>query len=166
MKGLPRSLDQLSPRHREEAMRQLQQQGRVKHITYNNKDGVPCGVATIVMLSKRIKQDTKPKMNKLESDWLKVLSCQFPNYPRPRGQEKRYLLANGAWYRPDITTTLWPCPDGPARETAWECKGPKQMKNVARGILTLKVAAHQWPEVRWVLVWRERGEWLTQEVLP
>jgi hypothetical protein len=116
--------------------------------------------------SKRIKQDAKPLMNKLESDWFTILNAQFPNYARPRAQAKRYKIANGAWYKPDVTATSWPVEGGPSQETAWECKGPRQMKNIDRGMLTIKTAAHQWPEVRFVLVWKESGVWKTQHVLP
>ena len=113
----------------------------------------------------RIRQDSKPLMNGLESEWFAILSEQFPNYPRPRAQAKRYKLANGAWYRPDVTASSWPDEGGPSCETAWECKGPSCMKNVARGMLTIKFAAAQWPEVAFWLVWRERGEWKQQKVL-
>lgn len=120
----------------------------------------------IVATEKRIRQNPKPLMNKLESEWFSILNSQFPNFPRPRAQAKKYRLANGAWYRPDITASQWPMPMLPATETAWECKGPKEMKNIARGILTLKFAAAAWPEVRFVLVWKEDGAWKEQDVLP
>jgi hypothetical protein len=117
--------------------------------------------------AKRIRQDEKPLMNGLEQAWFDILNVQFPNYPRPRPQSKRYKIANGGWYQPDITATEWPCPNPPARETAWECKGDKKMKGVSKGILTLKTAAHEWPEVRFVLVWKDQhGQWCEQEVLP
>lgn len=116
--------------------------------------------------AKRINQNSKPLMNKLESEWFAILNAQFPNYPRPRAQAKRYKIANGAWYKPDITCSSWPVENSPAQETAFECKGPKQMKNIDRGILTIKTAAHQWPEVRFVLVWKENGQFKTQHVLP
>lgn len=130
------------------------------------------GSAAPVARPARIRQSSKPLMNKLEQAWFNLLSVQYPNYPKPRAQAKRYKIANGAWYKPDVTVSLWPNrnPDGSVRgadmETAWECKGPKQMKNVARGILTIKTAAAQWPEVRFILVWQERGKWCQQEVLP
>ena len=119
-----------------------------------------------VVAGKRIRQDDKPLMNKLESQWFEILSAQFPNYPRPRAQAKRYKLANGAWYKPDITSSLWPVEGEGYKESAWECKGPSCMKNVARGLLTIKFAAAQWPEVVFYLVWKERGEWKQQRVLP
>jgi hypothetical protein len=114
----------------------------------------------------RIRQSSRPLMNKLEAEWFAILSAQFPNYPRPRAQAKRYKLANGAWYRPDVTSSSWPDDGGWAKETAWECKGPKQMKNVARGMLTIRFAAAQWPEVAFWLVWKENGQWKMQRVLP
>jgi hypothetical protein len=40
------------------------------------------------------------------------------------------------------------------------------MKNVDRGILALKVAASSWPEVQFILIWKEQGVWNFQEVLP
>ena len=113
----------------------------------------------------RIRQDSKPLMNKLEAEWFAILSAQFPNYPRPRAQAKRYKLANGAWYRPDVTASSWPDEGGWARETAWECKGPSCMKNVARGLLAIKFAAAQWPEIAFWLVWKEKNQWKSQKVL-
>jgi hypothetical protein len=116
---------------------------------------------------KRVRQSSAPKMNKLEAEWFEIISRQFPNYPRPRAQAKRYRIGNGAWYKPDATATRWPAINGgPDRETAWEVKGPKYMKNVDRGILALKVAASSWPEVQFILIWKEQGVWNFQEVLP
>ncbi len=117
-------------------------------------------------IAKRIRQSSKPIMNVLEQSWFDVLNAQFPNYPRPRAQAKRYRTSHSSWYKPDITASQWPQENGPPIETAWECKGPKQMKNIDRGILSLKVAASQWPEVRFILVWRENNLWRQQIVLP
>lgn len=118
---------------------------------------------------KRVRQDTKPVLNKLESRWLERLKADFPNESF-RYQDRRYKLANGVWYKPDITCARheWPCEEARSlrfRETCWECKGPKEMKNMARAMLVIKMAAHQWPEIRWVLVW-EDGGWNEQEILP
>lgn len=118
--------------------------------------------------SKRIRQSDKPLMNGLEQSWFDMLCSQWPHCDRPRAQAKKYKIGNNAWYKPDITASLWPHAGGAACETAWECKGPKQMKNVARGILAIKAAAHQWPEVRFILVWKDKitGSWQQQTVLP
>lgn len=115
----------------------------------------------------RIKQ-SRSGMNKLESDWLWVLQRDYPEEQFRFGQ-RRYMLANGVWYKPDFTCQKhkWP-EDNPVcgyqwKETAWEVKGPKAWRG---GFEFLKIAAHCWPEVRWVLVWREDGHWNEQEVLP
>lgn len=112
---------------------------------------------------KRIRQDAKPLLNKLEAEWLSVLEKEFPNYPRPRPQAKRYRLGNGIWYKPDFTASSWPAQYGTAKETAWEVKGPHAFRG---GLENLKVAASLYPEVRWILVWKENGNWKQQEVLP
>lgn len=127
------------------------------------KDGVESR-APEVIAAKRIRQESKPLVNKLEGDWLSVLSAQHPD-KSIRPQAKRYKLANGAWYKPDFTCSNFMVGNG-EMETAWECKGPSCMKNVARGLLTVKFAASQWPEVAFFLVWKERGQWKQQRVLP
>lgn len=116
--------------------------------------------AEVALKGRRLRQDPKPLMNKLETEYFNYLNARLCHEPTLRPQARRYKLANGAWYKPDITA----CVNG--RETAWECKGPKQMKSMARAMLTIKVAAHNWPEVRWMLVWKEQGRWMEQEVLP
>lgn len=118
---------------------------------------------------RRIKQDHKPMLNQLETAWLEKLKQDFPRETF-RFQDRRYKLANGVWYKPDITCAQheWPEEldrDVRWRETCWECKGNKG-KNIDRGIVMLKVAAACWPEVRWVLVWRNDEGWNEQEVLP
>lgn len=117
----------------------------------------------------RIKQDHKPLLNCLEKAWLSRLQVDYPNETF-RCQDRRYKLANGVWYKPDITCQrhLDPSCDSlsmAVKETCWECKGNKG-KNIDRGIVMLKLAASQWPEVRWFLVWRNDEGWNEQEVLP
>ena len=110
---------------------------------------------------KRVRQDPKPLMNKLESQWFEnLMRTPEVNQATLRAQAKRYKLANGAWYKPDMTAKVQ------GRETAWECKGPKQMKNMARGMLTIKVAAAQWPDVEFRLVWKQDGRFHQQIILP
>lgn len=107
---------------------------------------------------KRLRQDTKPLMNKLESEWFAILqkSGWMTNL---RAQAKRYRLGNGIWFKPDATGR--DTRDG--RETAYEIKGPHAFRG---GFENLKVAATTWSEVRWLLVWKDHGEWRQQEVLP
>jgi len=117
--------------------------------------------AAIKAFPKRIRQDAKPRLNKLEQEWLTYLRSFWPNQYIFRAQDKRYELANGWWFKPDVTCSLFV-----DRETCWEVKGPKAARWSRRGEMTLKAAARAWPEVRWILVWKEGGEWRTQEVLP
>lgn len=109
--------------------------------------------------AKRIRQDSKPLLNKLETQWLALLKIWYPTVTI-HAQEWRVRIGNGAWFKVDFCAFIngtW---------TAWECKGPKQGKNVDRGMLALKCAASQFPEVRWYLVWKENGHWSEQPVLP
>lgn len=119
---------------------------------------------------KRVRQDSKPLMNKLEKEFYETIRAAFPNYPPVRIQSKRYRLGNGIWYKPDFTAALWPAegaadPTGHARETAWEVKGPRAFRG---GFENLKVAAGLYPEIRWLLVWKDKetGEWKEQHIIP
>jgi len=112
---------------------------------------------------KRLRQDSKPLLNKLESEWFAFHRNLFPNCPPIRPQSKRYKLANGLWYKPDFTCSAYPCDMEPLRETAWEIKGPFVFRG---GFENLKMAAAAWPEVRFILTWKEQGEWCRQIILP
>jgi hypothetical protein len=67
------------------------------------------------------------------------------------------MLGNGIWYKPDFTGFV----DG--SYTAWEVKGPHAFRG---GFENLKVAANQYKEINWHLVWKEGGQWKDQGVLP
>lgn len=113
--------------------------------------------------AKRIRQNSKSIMNKLEQEFYDRIRDLFPNYPAVRPQAKTYKLANGVRYTPDFTASMWPRCDGSSVETAWEVKGPQAWDDA---IVKIKVAATSWPEVRWVLVWKEDGQWKEQLILP
>jgi hypothetical protein len=108
---------------------------------------------------KRLRQ-LAGKLNKLESEWLNCLKRMLPADTRIYAQSWRVRIANGAWFKVDFCAFV----DG--RWRAWEVKGPKQGKNVDRGILALKCAATTYPEVQWILVWKEKGQWMEQVILP
>lgn len=108
--------------------------------------------------TKRIRQGEKP-LNKLERDWKEYLEALHPTREF-MAQALRFRLANGVWYKPDVV-----CFNFDGGIACWECKGPMQMKNVARGIVMLKCAATTWPTVRFILVWRDGG-WQSQVVRP
>lgn len=110
---------------------------------------------------KRIRQSRRPLLNKLETEWLSQLDRHI-GPGQAKAQAKRYKLGNGIWFKPDFTATV-KLVGGFTQETAWEVKGPHAFRG---GFENLKVAAHEWPEVRWILVWKENGLWREQQVLP
>ncbi len=105
----------------------------------------------------RIRQDSKPLMNKLEKEWFSRISGT-ERFNSVRAQSKRFKLGNGIWFKPDATAidTMT------GTETAWEVKGPHAFRG---GFENLKVAAGIYPEIEWVLVWKENGNWKVQRVL-
>jgi hypothetical protein len=111
---------------------------------------------------KRIKQRGR-QPTKIELEWHRILMAQYPNFPRPRSQAITFVLANGVRYSPDEFAVSWPQETGPSLPTCWEVKG-KWVDGDA--FVKLKMAAHEWPEVRWILVWKEDGQWKQQIVLP
>lgn len=118
----------------------------------------------------RLRQSIRPLMNNLETEFYGTICNKYPDYPEVRIQSARYRLGNGIWYKPDFTAAFWPIPET-AEETfrlrpiAWEVKGPRAFRG---GFENLKVAASLYPEVRWLLVWKdqETGEWQEQHILP
>ena len=106
--------------------------------------------------SRRLRQDTKPLLNKLEMQF-KV------HYERLTGhtlipQAIRFKLANGLWYKPDF---ILYCPTMGLR--AFEIKGPHSFRG---GFENLKMAAHQYHWIKWTLAWKECGVWQEQIILP
>ena len=129
--------------------------------------GTPSKAFVEVAAPKRIRQSGRPLLNKLEGEWFAVINSAEPPFLHIRAQAKRYKLANGAWYKPDMTATAVSEHDLSLTEIAWEVKGNKG-KNIDRGLLALKFAAAAWPEVRFILVWKDKvtGAWQQQRVLP
>lgn len=115
---------------------------------------------------KRLRQSSKPLLNKLEERWLVILKATFPT-EEFLSQAIRFKLGNGIWYKPDFFCFSHDWPEENAlslkrRPTAWEVKGPKSWRG---GFENLKVAAGLYPNIRWVLVWDDFG-WNEQQVLP
>lgn len=107
---------------------------------------------------RRLRQSSKPLMNKLETQFHNRLMYLYPgNDFHP--QAKRFKLGNGIWFKPDFTASG----KNFSQEVAWEVKGPHAFRG---GFENLKVAAGLWPEVKWILVWKDGGEWRQQTVLP
>jgi hypothetical protein len=110
--------------------------------------------------AKRVRQDPKPVLNGLETAWRDRLRTTLPTGTVIHEQAQKFKLANGAFYKPDMTA----CVAG--KWLAWECKGGSKMKGVSKGMLALKVAATCWPEVQFILVWRDGQAWQTQVIYP
>jgi hypothetical protein len=105
--------------------------------------------------ARRLRQDSKPLMNALETRLLAFLEGNHAG-ATIRPQAKRYRLANGLWYKPDFTAIVG------GLEYAWEAKGPKAFRG---GFENLKVAAKEYPEVAWFLMWEDAGVWKQQRIL-
>lgn len=115
---------------------------------------------------KRIRQSTKPILNKLEREWfdklvLQAIQCGLP---RPHAQAFTVRLANGVRYTPDCFHFDWPSFGEPNRPTAWEVKGPWMTDDA---VCKVKMFATAYPEIRVIMVWRDKGGiWQEQRILP
>jgi len=105
---------------------------------------------------KRIRQSTKPLMNKLESEFKHYYETYTGHTLLP--QAIRFRLGNGIWYKPDFT--LFCATMG---MSAIEVKGPFAHRG---GFENLKVAAGLYKSVTWRLAWKLDGVWKTQIVYP
>ena len=120
--------------------------------------GMTTGVApTGEKPPKRIRQSTKPLMNKLEGEFKAWLSAFYPS-SRFHPQAIRFRLANGVTYSPDIVSFNWS-----GKTTVWEVKGQMAWDDA---IVKLKVFASQYPEIDVRLAWKQNNRWEQQEVLP
>lgn len=106
---------------------------------------------------KRLRQSSKPLMNKLETELFHFLKANYPEDSVIVPQGIRFRLGNGIWYKPDFVIfagMVW----------AYEVKGPRAFRG---GFENLKVAAGLYPMIRWRLVWKDQnGIWQEQKVLP
>ena len=167
------SIDQIhDPRVRaryEEALRSgvaAQPKGSAGEAALKNPAGGPSGpvaASVTVRPARLISQSHKPVLNKLEVAALAWLMAIYPSAAF-HSQAWRVKIGNGAWFKVDLCAFLGAA-QGIGRWYAWEVKELRG-KNAARGILALKTAAHQFPEVRWCLLVRQKGVWREQEVLP
>lgn len=104
---------------------------------------------------KRLRQSTKPLMNKLETEYCAVLESIWSIVFK---QAVRFRLGNGIWYKPDFFVM-----DAQIKPIAVEVKGPHAFRG---GFENLKVAASLYPQIKWLLVWKQDGQWQEQEILP
>lgn len=106
-------------------------------------------------MTKRIRQSSKPLLNKLEAEWGEALKAAYSN---PVPQSVGFRLGNGVVYWPDFVS-LECC-------MAWEVKGNQPIQDDS--VVKIKVAARLYPQITWVLVWRDKitKDWCEQVVLP
>lgn len=125
---------------------------RTERIVY--LDGQKAAVVTVNHGPKRIRQSSEPLLNKLETAfWNEYLKLR---HPFARAQSIKFRLGNGISYKPDFVDL------SAQKVQAWEVKGPHAFRG---GFENLKVAAGLYYEVRWVLAWKQDGQWQQQEVL-
>ena len=100
--------------------------------------------------------DDEAKLNKLERAWLAVLRERGADWIgiEPFGLK---LASHRCRYHPDFITLK----DG--QLTAFEVKGPHYWDDAK---VKLKVAAREYPFIRFVLVKREGGRWIETEIKP
>lgn len=112
-------------------------------------------------VAKRVRQG-EPPLRPWESEWKNHLqNCTIWNHVK--AQSIRLRLANGAWYKADVSAVE----NGDNRQLhLFEVKGGKKMKGYAKGILALKVAASQYPEIIFHLCYKEDGCWKTETLTP
>lgn len=102
---------------------------------------------------RRVRQ-SRQTLNKLELAYQDMLRVEFRG-ERVLAQSVRVWLANNTWFKPDFYV--------PSRQLFVEVKGPHAFRG---GFEFLKVAAAQHPWATFRLVWKSKGEWLHQTILP
>ena len=108
---------------------------------------------------RRIKQRTKPLLNKLEKEWHDYAFA----FSLVCVQAITFRLANGVRYTPDFFSFDWPSTGEFNRPTAWEVKGPWATDDA---IAKVKMFAMAYPEIRVILVWKDDNkQWCQQRVL-
>lgn len=113
-------------------------------------------VARLCPRNRRIRQNHKPLMNKLESEFKEFHEKITGHTLIP--QAIKFRLGNGIYYKPDFVQF-----SNTFGLSAFEVKGPHAFRG---GFENLKVAASLYPQIRWILVWVEDGNWCEQVVLP
>lgn len=107
----------------------------------------------------RLRQRSKPLMNANEEAFGAHLSLILPGAKR-HAQAVTLGLANGVRYTPDWMTFE----PFSGRLCFWEVKGTRKIFDGAGE--KLKIAAGQYREFVFTLVWREGGEWQQQRIRP
>ncbi len=110
---------------------------------------------TSVHPAKRLRQSSKPLMNKLETEFYERIKDR--SYRETYSQAMTFRLGNGVKYTPDIAVI------GACGIDCYEIKGPKMWDDA---VVKIKVAASTYPRIHWWIVWKKDGVWQEQEILP
>lgn len=123
------------------------------------QEGAAAKLEEKIKSAKRLRQNSKPILNVLETAFHAKLAEEFSGM-KIYAQAVRLELARGIWYKPDFFI-----PDGaaPGRPIAFEVKGQRAFRG---GFENLKVAARVHPWISFILAWREGDEWHRQKILP
>jgi len=106
--------------------------------------------------AKRIRQDSKPTMNKLEQAWFEKIKQDLFT-AKVYVQAMKFKLCNGVTYCPDFVVV-----QHAGHMICYETKG--FMRDDAA--IKIKMAAKEFPNFTWILAWKESNEWKTQTIFP
>lgn len=155
MSGARDILASIDPKHRERYRLQIEAQLAPRRSIHPLAAPAPQSVVTEAAPGeRRIRQSHKPRLNKLEEEFGAILRVEHPDV-RIYDQAFRVELANGQWYKVDFWV--------PKRSLAFEVKGKKSFRG---GFENLKSAASTYPDITWVLVWKDEGRWYRQTMVP
>lgn len=106
--------------------------------------------------AKRIRQSSQ-KLTKLEQEYLSMMIANHGS-DSVYSQSITLRICNGLRYTPDAVVL---CKGKDVQ--AYEVKGKHAWDDA---IAKLKMAAHEYPAIRFVLVWKDNGRWQEQVVMP
>lgn len=113
---------------------------------------------------RRIRQSTKPPLNKLEQEWFDNARHHMFHDSIVIPQSVKFKLANGVWFLPDFFVIIGGFDSQDITPRAIEIKGPQTLQDDA--VVKLKVAAKAYPWISWSLEWKENGQWQKQTIYP
>jgi hypothetical protein len=120
----------------------------------------PKANAVLAKPKKRIRQSSKPLLNKLESEFLLQLKAWYPF--TFHCQAIKFKIGNGVTFCPDIVCFNW---NSHGSLAVWEVKGPHAWDD---SIVKLKVFASTYPDIAVHLAWKDKklGAFRVQDIKP
>ena len=116
------------------------------------------GVALAAESGTRVRQSHR-KRSKLEWEAEAWLAARHPGTVI-RWQAMTLVLGNGVRYTPDAFALGG---GNLERPTAWEIKGPHAWDDA---LVKIKMAPTCWPDVTFILLWKDDGRWRQQTMEP